>query len=82
MRNQAPIISCKENHNLWAPDHAIEERLAYTRQSRKTPGKLWERLELFKFVEGMNRYWGYMKEDRRSDIQACTGIYFHIFITS
>ena len=68
MRNPAPIISCKENHNLWAPDHAIEERLAYTRQSRKTPGKLWERLELFKFVEGMNRYWGYMKEDRRSYI--------------
>ena len=45
-----------------------EERLAYTRESRKTPGKLWERLELFKFVEGMNRYWGYMKEDRRSYI--------------
>ena len=43
-----------------------EERLAYTRQSRKIPGKLWERLELFKFVEGMNRYWDYVKEDRRS----------------
>ena len=65
---EPPIISCKENHNLWAPDHAIEERLAYTRQSRKTPGRLWERLELLKFVEGRNRYWGYMKEDRRSYI--------------
>ena len=65
---EPPIISCKENHNLSAPDHAIEERLAYTRQSRKTPGKLWERLELLKFVEGVNRYWGYMKEDRHSYI--------------
>ena len=83
MRNPAPIISCKENHNQWAPDHAIERGTSCVYSSKpENPGETLGKARTIQIVEGMNRYWGYMKEDRRSYIQACTGIYFHIFITS